>query len=126
VLPTCQALESFSLTPLMMLQQSGAPGSGLGTCQRPEAAEVLASYNFVAVGCVLPALIAFWHERHFKSKRASCACLCIAGGACLGAAACGGAGVPLTRPLLVPAGALAACTGALGQRHRRPDERAGR
>ncbi len=69
VLPTCQAMESFSLTPLMLLQPRGGAGGGLGTCQQPQAAELLASYNFVVVGCVLPALIAFWQERHFKSER---------------------------------------------------------
>jgi hypothetical protein len=68
MLPTCQAMESFSLTPLMLLQPRDGAGGRLGTCQQPQAAEVLASYNFVVVGCVLPALIAFWQERHFKSE----------------------------------------------------------
>ena len=71
--PTCQALESFSLTPLTMLQQRGAPGSGYhSTCQQPQAEEVVMTYVFVMVGCVVPALIAFWQERHFKSEWGMC------------------------------------------------------
>jgi hypothetical protein len=65
-LPTCQTLESFSRMPLTMLHSTAARAAVLGS-------------KCLAVGYMLPALIAFWHERHFKSERASCACLCVAG-----------------------------------------------
>ena len=87
VQPACRVLETFSWTPLgadaaaaaatpaaqhcseQQQQQQEGPAqqrSSGGACGGPHAAEVLLSSSYTMLGVVLPALIAFWQERHYK------------------------------------------------------------